>query len=135
LPSFKGGSVMNRSDRRNMRGNAIKRLKSSEAYCLITYDGKSLPVFHFDMTACTDHDDARHCAMRAAAEAAVDKLSLFQAAVEKKTAEVEQAERVTEAKEKRSVELQRDPGNLVLCAEGIETLPDAIAEVERATAA
>jgi len=126
---------MNRKQRRSMRDSAAKRLKSSKAYCLITYDGNSLPVFHFDLTACDDHDDARHCAMHAAAEAAVKKLSLFQAAVEKKVEVLEQADRVEEAKEKRSEELQKDPGNLILCAAGIETLPDAIVEVERATAA
>jgi len=126
---------MNREQRRFNKTRASIRLQKSKAYCLITYDGNSLPVFHLDLTVCDDHDDARHCAMHAAAEAAVKKLSLFQAAVEKKAAIIEQADRVEEAKEKRSEELQKDPGNLILCAAGVETLPDAIAEVERATAA
>ena len=126
---------MNREQRRANKVRAVTWLQKSKAYCLITYDGKSLPVFHLDLTACDDHDDARHCAMHAAAEAAVKKLSLFQVAVEKKAAIMEQAEKVSEAKEKRSEELQKDPGNLILCAAGVETLPDAIKEVERATAA
>jgi hypothetical protein len=126
---------MNREQRRSNKTRATIWLQKSKAYCLITFDGKSLPVFHFDLTACDDHDDIRHCAMHAAASAAVAKLSIAQEVVNKRAAVLDQAEKVEEAKEKRSEELQKDPGNLILCAEGIETLPDAIKEVERATAA
>ncbi len=96
---------MNRSERRANKTRAVARLQKAKAYCLITYDGSSLPVFHFDMTACDDHDDIRHVAMHAASEAAISRLSIAQAAVDKKAAALDQAERVSEAKEKRSEEL------------------------------
>ncbi|RPH88504.1 MAG: hypothetical protein EHM32_01110 [Spirochaetales bacterium] len=96
---------MNRSERRLNKARAVARLQNAKAYCLITYDGNSLPVFHFDMTACDDHDDVRHVAMHAASEAAISRLSIAQVAVDKKAAALDQAERVSEAKEKRSEEL------------------------------
>lgn len=106
---------MNRIDRRKMKERAIRRLKSTGGYILVTFDGKTEPVYQFDLEKFDDRGDLRHATLRNVADNVARALDNLHEYGKTRVKELEQGLRVQQAREKRSAKLaefndDEDPG-------------------------
>lgn len=93
---------MNKEQRRRM----IERIRKSPSFILVTWDGKGLPVFQYDVKKCVDELDLRHVVMQKCAEL-VERTCLMASIELKKSKEMSEIDKkVDEYKEERSKALR-----------------------------
>jgi hypothetical protein len=99
----------NREERRAVRPKAVARLKKAKAWILVTFDGAEnrLPSYSFETGALKDREDIRHVFMHEVAQFVKVRYENMRSAVEKKAVEIQQDDKVQEAKDRRSEELQK----------------------------
>jgi hypothetical protein len=97
----------NREERRAMRPKAGAKLKKAKSWIVVTFDGSDdrLPSYSFETGALKDREDIRHVFMHEVAQFVKVRYQNMREAVEKKAAEIQQNDKVQEAKDKRSEEL------------------------------
>jgi hypothetical protein len=97
---------MNRNERRTMFYRAKKRISKAKAWVLVTFDGKTAPIYSFDVESLQDKQDIRHHAMRKIANHSAETCQKVMDFREKQINEFEEKQKVAAAKEKRSKDLQ-----------------------------
>ena len=97
--------MLNRDGRREQHLRAGNRLKRAHSYVVVTFDGKSMPVFSFDVGKCKDEHDIRHVIMQEIAAGVQTMCKQGEQAMKKATLENENSEKVQAVKDARSEEL------------------------------
>jgi hypothetical protein len=104
---IKKEQFMNRKDRREMLNRAVKKLKGAKAYVVVVFDGKTLPVYFYDVGSLNDRGDVRHVAMHKIAdnvEKICNDVNNFRL---KRLREIKETVKVEQIKQKRSEELAK----------------------------
>lgn len=96
---------MNAEDRRAMKPRAVARLKKTKGYILITFDGKTLPVYQFDLSKFNDQGDMRHVVMRNIADNVARDIDNLQEYGKIRVRELAQEEKAEKFKAERSAKL------------------------------
>jgi hypothetical protein len=96
---------MNHSERRELMKRAKNRLNKAKTWILVTFDGKGVPIYSYDVSALKDEHDLRHQAMHALATHAEKMCTEIFKFMDKMNVEATEMERVKEFKNKRSEEL------------------------------
>lgn len=96
---------MNRVDRRSMKDRALSRLKKSGGYILVTFDGKTEPVYQFDLEKFDDKGDLRHATLRNIADNVARALDNLHDYGKTRVKELEQGLRADQFRKDRSAKL------------------------------
>jgi hypothetical protein len=104
------------------------RIGKAKAFVLVTWDGETMPVYHYDIRKCTNRGDLRHITMHQAASVAVNAVEKGMNALHERIKDEQTNEKVRAFKNKRSEELSAfikderasDPGHDLEDGKGIE---------------
>jgi hypothetical protein len=88
-----------------MKEHARSRLMGARAYVLLTFDGRGSPVFFSDPSGCDNEKDVRHVFIRRTGRMIEGGLAAMNGFAAKRFEELQQADKVTDAKKRRSEEL------------------------------
>jgi hypothetical protein len=101
---------MNRNDRKDMLKRAKAAIGKAKGYILVTFDGKTLPVYRFDVGALKDTQDVRHQAMHKMATSCADTCEALLDVHKSMVKAAEQSRKVEQAKAERSEKLAEFKG-------------------------